>query len=364
MISPDVAERTDAATAHPGHEWWRTAVIYQIYPRSFADADGDGIGDLPGITARLDDLRRARRRRVWLSPFQRSPQTRCRLRRLRLLRRRPAVRHAGRLRRACSPRRTPCGLRVIVDLVPNHSSATSTCGSRRRWPRRRAAPSAPATCSATARARRRAAAEQLGVGLRRPAWTRVTEPDGTPGQWYLHLFDASQPDLDWDEPEVREEFRGILRFWLDRGVDGFRVDVAHGLVKAGRPPRLHAAERSMRRLLGLEAATSECRRRRRTGARTACTRSTATGTRCSRVRRRPRALRRGMVSSRSRSSPAGSAPTRCIRRSTSPTSRRRGMRRRCATSSTSRSPRSAPSALRAPGCCRTTTSSGTRRVSP
>ena len=62
-------------------------------------------------------------------------------------------------------------------------------------------------------------------------WTRVTEADGEPGQWYLHLFDPKQPDFNWEHPEVRAEFEAILRFWLDRGVDGFRVDVAHGLIK-------------------------------------------------------------------------------------------------------------------------------------
>ena len=94
---------------------------------------------------------------------------------------------------------------------------------------------------------RRAAAQQLAVGLRRPGWTRVTEADGTPGQWYLHLFDTKQPDFNWEHPEVRAEFDDILRFWLDRGVDGFRVDVAHGLVKEQGLPGLG---RSARRLLG------------------------------------------------------------------------------------------------------------------
>ena len=69
-----------------------------------------------------------------------------------------------------------------------------------------------------------------------PAWTRTTDADGTPGQWYLHIFDATQPDFDWSNPVVWEEFRRILRFWLDRGVDGFRVDVAHGLMKADGLP--------------------------------------------------------------------------------------------------------------------------------
>ncbi|MBS1672933.1 MAG: glycoside hydrolase family 13 protein [Actinobacteria bacterium] len=214
----------------PGSEWWRTAVIYQIYPRSFADANGDGVGDLPGITSRLDALGELGVDAIWLSPFMPSPQ-----------------KDAGydvsdyrgvdplfgtlddfdAMLAAAHER----GIRVIVDLVPNHSS------DQHRWFQEalKAAPGSPE------RARyifRDGAGENgelppnnwqsvFGGGM----WTRVTEPDGTPGQWYLHIFDISQPDFDWTNEDVREEFRGVLRFWLDRGVDGFRVDVAHGLIK-------------------------------------------------------------------------------------------------------------------------------------
>ena len=216
--------------AAPGPQWWRTAVIYQIYPRSFADADGDGVGDLPGITARLDALAELGVDAIWLSPFMVSPQ-----------------RDAGydvadycdvdplfgtladfdRMLAAAHER----GVRVIVDLVPNHSSD--------QHPWFREALRAPRGSAARARYIFR---DGRGAGGERPpnnwesvfggpAWQRVTEPDGSAGQWYLHLFDVSQPDFDWTNPEVREEFRRILRFWLDRGVDGFRVDVAHGLIK-------------------------------------------------------------------------------------------------------------------------------------
>ncbi len=124
------------------------------------------------------------------------------------------------------------GLRVIVDIVPNHTS------SAHRWFQEALA--APAGSEERARYMFRDGKgadgelppnnwESIFGG---PAWSRLTEPDGTPGQWYLHLFDSSQPDLDWTNPWVRERFREILRFWLDRGVDGFRVDVAHGMVKA------------------------------------------------------------------------------------------------------------------------------------
>ncbi|TDN90978.1 glycoside hydrolase family 13 protein [Microbacterium sp. BK668] len=230
MTSPDI-ELADTSTAVPGAEWWRTAVIYQIYPRSFSDSSGDGIGDLPGITSRLDDLRSLGVDALWLSPFQRSPQ-----------------KDAGYdVSDYCdvdplfgtladfdelldqAHRR---GIRLIVDLVPNHSS------DQHRW-FQEALAAGPGS---------RERARYLfrdGRGLDGdvppnnwesifggPAWTRVVEADGSLGQWYLHLFDSSQPDFDWSNEEVREEFRRILRFWLDRGVDGFRVDVAHGLIKA------------------------------------------------------------------------------------------------------------------------------------
>jgi alpha-glucosidase len=123
------------------------------------------------------------------------------------------------------------GIRVIVDLVPNHSS------DQHAWFQAAlaAAPGSPERARYMFR-------DGLGENgelppnnwesvFGGPAWTRLVEPDGTPGQWYLHLFDSSQPDFDWSNEEVREGFRDVLRFWLDRGVDGFRVDVAHGLVK-------------------------------------------------------------------------------------------------------------------------------------
>jgi alpha-glucosidase len=221
--------------AAPGSEWWRSAVIYQIYPRSFADASGDGIGDLPGITSRLDSLKELGVDAIWLSPFMTSPQ-----------------RDAGydvadyrdvdplfgtladfdRMLEESHAR----GIRVIVDLVPNHSS------DQHVWFQEalKAGPGSPERARYVFRDGRGKNGELppnnwesvFGGGM----WERVTEADGTPGQWYLHIFDATQPDFDWTNEEVKEEFRSILRFWLDRGVDGFRVDVAHGMVKeAGLP---------------------------------------------------------------------------------------------------------------------------------
>jgi len=214
-----------------GTEWWRTAVIYQIYPRSFADANGDGMGDLAGIRSRLPQLAELGVDAIWLSPFYRSPQ-----------------RDAGydvsdycdvdplfgtladydEMQAAAHA----LGIRVIVDIVPNHSS------SDHPW-FQAALAAGPGSDERLHYIFR----DGLGENGELPpnnwesvfggnAWTRTTDPDGTPGQWYLHLFDTTQPDFDWDNEWVRTEFRDVLRFWLDRGVDGFRVDVAHGMIKA------------------------------------------------------------------------------------------------------------------------------------
>ncbi|WP_067496911.1 glycoside hydrolase family 13 protein [Actinoplanes sp. TFC3] len=199
-------------------DWWRSAVIYQIYPRSFADSNGDGMGDLPGITARLSDLRELGVDAVWLSPFYRSPQH-----------------DAGydvADYRAVDPRfgdlgdadkliaeAKQLGLRVIVDLVPNHTS------SEHAW-FQAALASAPGSPERERYIFRDEPPNNWRSVFGGPAWEQTTD-----GQWYLHLFDVSQPDLNWANPQVRAEFVAILRFWLDRGADGFRVDVAHGLVK-------------------------------------------------------------------------------------------------------------------------------------
>lgn len=207
-------------------EWWRDAVVYQVYPRSFADANHDGIGDLKGITQKLDYLKTLGVDAVWLSPFYRSPQN-------------DAGYDVADYRRVdalfgsledCDgllTRAHDLGLRVIVDLVPNHTSEDH------EWFRQALA--SPAGSRARQRYIFRDGRGRSGHKppnnwqsiFGGPAWTQVSD-----GQWYLHLFDSSQPDLNWEDPQVREEFLDILTFWVDRGVDGFRVDVAHGLVKA------------------------------------------------------------------------------------------------------------------------------------
>ncbi|WP_030441123.1 glycoside hydrolase family 13 protein [Actinoplanes subtropicus] len=202
--------------------WWRDAVIYQIYPRSFADANGDGIGDLPGIRSRLPYLRDLGVDAVWLSPFYLSPQA-------------DAGYDVADYRtvdpifgslddaRGLVADAHDLGLRVLVDLVPNHSS------DQHAWFRQALAegPGSPLRARYHFRDGRGALPPNDWPSIfGGPAWTQV--PDG---QWYLHLFAPEQPDFNWAHPAVADEFRTILRFWLDLGVDGFRIDVAHGLVK-------------------------------------------------------------------------------------------------------------------------------------
>ena len=221
---------TRPATATATTPWWRDAVIYQVYVRSFADDDGNGLGDLSGVRARLPYLRDLGIDAVWLNPFYPSPQA-----------------DAGydvADYRDVDPRfgsiadfdelvhdAHALDIRVIVDLVPNHTS------SEHPW--FRAALASPPGSRERARYVFRDGGGPDGdeppnnwdSNFGGSAWTRVTEADGRPGQWYLHLFAPEQPDLDWLNDEVRAEFESILRYWLDRGVDGFRIDVAHGLAK-------------------------------------------------------------------------------------------------------------------------------------
>ena len=214
---------TDLSSRDP--DWWRQAVVYQVYPRSFADADGDGLGDLKGITQRLGHLAALGVDALWLSPFYPSEladggydvadyrDVDPRLGKLDDFD--AMVAEAHRL-----------GLKVMVDIVPNHTSRQHS------WFREALA--APPGSAARGRYVFRDGRGEHGElpptdwpsVFGGSAWRQV--PDG---QWYLHLFTPEQPDLDWDNEEVREDFRTTLRFWSDRGVDGFRVDVAHALAK-------------------------------------------------------------------------------------------------------------------------------------
>jgi len=233
--STDAAPTPQTQPTPAPTEWWRSAVIYQIYPRSFADSNGDGIGDLPGITDRLPHLAALGVDAIWLSPFYTSPQKDAGYDVADYCNVDPLFGTLDDFDQLQS-KAHELGLRVIVDIVPNHSSDAHA------WFQ-------AALASAEGSPERGRYIFRDGKGengeiapnnwesvFGGPAWTRITNEDGTPGQWYLHLFDTSQPDLDWTNPWVREQFRDILRFWLDRGVDGFRVDVAHGMIKAAGLP--------------------------------------------------------------------------------------------------------------------------------
>ena len=204
---------------------WRTAVIYQIYPRSFADGTGDGIGDLPGITSRMPYLQSLGVDAVWLSPFYPS-----------------ALADGGYDiddHRDVDPRlgslddfdAMVCALhaadiKVIIDIVPNHTS------NRHRWFRQALAarPGAPERERYIFRDGHGRGGEQPPNDWESLFGGSAWAPAGD-GQWYFHCFAAEQPDLNWENEEVRADFRHTMRFWADRGVDGFRIDVAHGLRK-------------------------------------------------------------------------------------------------------------------------------------
>ena len=217
------------------HEWWRSAAIYQIYPRSFADSDGDGYGDLPGVISKLPYLKELGVDAVWLSPFYRSPMADAGYDVADYRQVDPlfgATTDAHRLIEEAHA----LGLRVVIDLEPNHTS------DAHEWFQAAIAaePGAPERQRYLIRDGSGPSGELPPNNWRSlfggEGWSRLKRPDGTPEQWYLHLFDVHQPDLDWDSDLVKEGFDDILRHWLDLGVDGFRVDVAHSLVKADGLP--------------------------------------------------------------------------------------------------------------------------------
>jgi len=229
-VTIDLPVREGNAEIPPrnARDWWRDAVVYQIYPRSFSDSDGDGLGDIPGIRARLPYLHDLGVDAVWLSPFYPSP----------LLDGgydvadpRDVDPRLGTIddMRALVSQAHELGLRVFVDVVPNHFSwehpwfqaAKKTAPGSPEWSRFHAM---------------RGKGPDGGLppnnwpsAFGGPAWTPI---EGHPGWWYLHLFDSSQPDVNWENPEIHADFERTLRFWFDMGVDGFRIDVAHSLIKA------------------------------------------------------------------------------------------------------------------------------------
>ena len=230
--------------------WWETAVVYQVYPRSFCDASGDGVGDLDGIRRHLDHLSWLGVDAIWLSPFYRSPMADfgydvsdyCDVDPLF-----GDLASFDRLVHEAHGR----GIKVIVDFVPNHSSdrhpwfeesRSSLTNPKRDWYVWRDGRSdsdgghGPLGSPGRLPNNWRAAFPGIGGTEFPPAWTW----DEATGQFYLHLFLAEQPDLNWANPQVRDAMEGVLRFWMARGVDGFRLDVIHGIGKDPALPDLPA----------------------------------------------------------------------------------------------------------------------------
>jgi alpha-glucosidase len=218
-------------------DWWRSAVVYQVYPRSFADHDGDGTGDVRGIIDRLPYLADLGVDAIWVSPWYPSPLTDGGYD---VSDYRDILPEFGRLSDAGEfiAAAHAQGLRVLIDLVPNHSS------DRHLWFRQAlaAAPGSPERARYIFRDGHGENGDEPPNNwpsmFGGPAWERTVKPDGTPGQWFLHLFAPEQPDWNWENPEVVEEFDSVLRFWFDRGVDGFRIDVANSMAKEPGLPDL------------------------------------------------------------------------------------------------------------------------------
>ena len=225
--------------------WWRDSVVYQVYIRSFADGTGDGVGDIAGIRSRLPYLRDLGVDAIWITPWYPSPMNDGGYD---VADYRDIAAEFGTLASADTLIRESHahGLRVIIDVVPNHTS------HRHRWfaSALAAGPGSPERDRYLFRPGRGPNGDFPPNNWRSlfggPGWTRVTERDGSPGDWYLHLFDVTQPDLNWSNRDVRDEFIDVLRFWFDRGIDGFRIDVAHGLVKDPTLPDLHYDEETGR----------------------------------------------------------------------------------------------------------------------
>ncbi|QDZ16001.1 glycoside hydrolase family 13 protein [Humibacter ginsenosidimutans] len=219
--------------------WWQTAVVYEVYVRSFADGNGDGIGDLEGVRSRLGYLRDLGVDALWFTPWYASPWVDGGYDVADYRQIHPdfgTVAEAETLIAEAAG----LGIRTIVDVVPNHVS------SQHSWFREAlaSAPGSEARSRFWFRPGRGVRGQEPPTrwpsSFSGETWTRTTNADGSPGEWYLHLFDAEQPDLNWDDPTVRNEFEDVLRFWFDRGVAGVRVDSAAFLVKDPGLPEMEA----------------------------------------------------------------------------------------------------------------------------
>ena len=235
----------DVKRAQHNEPWWSRAVFYQVYPRSFADSDGDGVGDLDGVLSRLDYLDLLGVDAIWINPVTVSPMADHGYDVADPRDVDPLFGGLAALERLIAAAHDR-GIKITMDLVPNHTS------SQHPWFQAALA----AGRGSTARDRYIFRDGRGPRGLKPPnnwqsvfggpAWTRVVEPDGNPGQWYLHLFDAEQPDLNWDNPDVFDDFEKTLRFWLERGVGGFRIDVAHGMAKPADLPDTETVDKRPR----------------------------------------------------------------------------------------------------------------------
>ncbi len=228
-----------AGDGDAGVPWWRSAVFYQVYPRSFADSGGDGVGDLGGLRDKLGYLELLGVNALWICPVMRSPMADGGYDVSDPRDIDPLFGGIGALEEIIAEAHDR-DMRVTMDLVPNHTS------DQHPWFRAAlaAGPGSPERARYWFRDGRgpdgAVPPNNWPSIFGGPAWTRVTEADGRPGQWYLHIFAAEQPDLNWENPDVAADFEQTLRFWLDRGVDGFRLDVAHGMAKPeGLPDMEH-----------------------------------------------------------------------------------------------------------------------------
>jgi Glycosidases len=229
----------------PTTDWWRNAVIYQIYPRSFADGNGDGTGDLAGARSRLSYLRDLGVDAVWFTPWYLSPLADGGYDVADYRQIDPAF---GDLAEAevFITEAAQLGIRTIIDIVPNHISA------RHEWFQAAlaAGPGSPERARFWFHPGLGPSGDQMPTNwvssFQGSTWTRTTNPDGTPGQWYLHLFTPEQPDLNWSHPEVRAEHEAVLKFWFDRGVAGIRIDSAAVIIKDPDFPEVPADEASIR----------------------------------------------------------------------------------------------------------------------
>jgi alpha-glucosidase len=234
---PDLGSHGPGRSAAPGDTWWRSAAIYQLYVRSFADGSGDGIGDLTGVRAHLPYLAELGVDAIWFNPWYPSPMS-------------DAGYDISDFRNidpvfgtladadALISEAHVLGIRIITDIVPNH------CSDQHPW-FQAAVAAKPGSAERDRFWFRPGRGEDGSLPPNNwqsvfggPAWSRVTEPDGSAGEWYLHLFAPEQPDFNWSNASVRAEFEDVLRFWFDRGADGIRIDSAAMLTKNSLLPDL------------------------------------------------------------------------------------------------------------------------------